>query len=823
MDKVTNTVNNWNLIILRLTLNITSYRFYRIFCYLGFLVLSLCGPSACSFLNSLDCGPPDPKSRPGWTREPPDCDEEFCYFLGVSEEKHEGEFSSWDYARISAMNKAVRYIGLQFEFDDKLLTKVENQKTSQVIDPTINWETYQTQKARALIRSVKSRSRYTELSLECVDGGKKKRFYKTFELIKIGKSALKEAEEWQKNNQIHQYVVQANQLEADANYTHAILKLRQAEMELKLLPKTAMQSWINVIERSMARIEIEAEEQVFEARNLHELAQERRLEGNVVECLELLNRAKSILRRVQFILTEGKVISLNTLNAEEESIANSLVLRALNRDDYVVEPFQPIPDYSLQVILRENKTNIPVKNLPILFTLYTRQKSKSIVLTDSDGRVRFTPPVIEETGKYQISAAPGNERLEGTISPQAAGLLSKIQIQFELVVKTRTDEERAELVVAQLKNQLNRQQNTGEEFHLFIGNIRHKHRVCEIPQLQKMQTLIRNQFEIQTSFTIHNKIDIPYSLSSSVDPSKIANLSKALGINILSFQFHQKSNHLTFKADIYGPEGVVAQSSVWLRNHAIDEKIIDDKCYIPKLAQWIDPVTKMSFRLIKGGCFNMGGKSYVSDENEKPVHEVCLKDYYLGTHEVTQDQWQMVMGNNPSRWKTGGSYPVERVNWNAVMEFVQTLNKQSDVRFDLPSEAEWEYACRGGNGLHAEFGTQSGTINRGEANFGLDSGFGPDPADEYMHTAPTGKYPQNKIDLYDMSGNVMEWVKDFYFPNGYLLHDKNDPVVLSHNKTMVLRGGSFNTGWKWLRCGKRYHSPPGKRMIDTGFRLKMTK
>lgn len=110
-----------------------------------------------------------------------------------------------------------------------------------------------------------------------------------------------------------------------------------------------------------------------------------------------------------------------------------------------------------------------------------------------------------------------------------------------------------------------------------------------------------------------------------------------------------------------------------------------------------DPVTGMEFVFIKGGCFEMRDPFGDGDKDEKPVHQVCVDDFYLGKYEVTQGQWEKVMGNNPSYFKNcGGNCPVERVSWNDVQEFISRLNQRSGKRYRLPMEAEWEYAARSG-------------------------------------------------------------------------------------------------------------------------------
>jgi len=109
-----------------------------------------------------------------------------------------------------------------------------------------------------------------------------------------------------------------------------------------------------------------------------------------------------------------------------------------------------------------------------------------------------------------------------------------------------------------------------------------------------------------------------------------------------------------------------------------------------------DPLTGMEFVGVKGGCYAMGDTFGDGNSDEKPVHRVCLSDFYVGKYEVTQGQREKVMGNNPSSFKGGDNYPVENVSWYDVQEFISRLNRKTSMKYRLPTEAEWEYAARSG-------------------------------------------------------------------------------------------------------------------------------
>jgi sulfatase modifying factor 1 len=226
---------------------------------------------------------------------------------------------------------------------------------------------------------------------------------------------------------------------------------------------------------------------------------------------------------------------------------------------------------------------------------------------------------------------------------------------------------------------------------------------------------------------------------------------------------------------------------------------------------WKDPVTGMEFVFIKGGCFVMGDTFGDGDKDEKPVHQVCVDDFYLGKYEVTQGQWEKVMGNNPSYFKNcGGNCPVEQVSWNDVQEFISRLNQRSGKRYRLPVEAEWEYAARSG-GKREKW---SGTSSEGElgqyAWYGGNSG---------SRTHPVGEKRPNGLGLYDMSGNVWEWCADWYGENYYQGSPRNNPKGPDNGSYRVLRGGAWLNDPRLVRAAIRTWGAPASRSRYIGFRL----
>jgi len=223
-----------------------------------------------------------------------------------------------------------------------------------------------------------------------------------------------------------------------------------------------------------------------------------------------------------------------------------------------------------------------------------------------------------------------------------------------------------------------------------------------------------------------------------------------------------------------------------------------------------DPTTGMEFIFVKGGCFEMGDTFGDGDNDEKPPHEVCVGNFYMGKYEVTQGQWERIMGSNPSYFKSGSNYPVEQVSWNDVQEFIRRLNQQSGKRFRLPTEAEWEYAARSGGKREKWSGTSS-EYELGEyAWYNKNSGGRPNPV---------GQKRPNGLGLYDMSGNVWEWCQDWYDEDYYSRRVRDNPKGPDSGSSRALRGGSWLYYPVSIRVSFRGRYVPSNRNNYFGFRL----
>ena len=215
---------------------------------------------------------------------------------------------------------------------------------------------------------------------------------------------------------------------------------------------------------------------------------------------------------------------------------------------------------------------------------------------------------------------------------------------------------------------------------------------------------------------------------------------------------------------------------------------------------------KLEMLIIPAGTFMRGSPSSEKGRYENEIqHEVIItKPFYMGKYEVTQDQWEAVMGDNPSRKTKGSKLPVTDVSWEDCQEFIKKLNEQTNGGYRLPTEAE--YACRAGTTTAYSFGD---SLTKIDANYG-DGTAG--------NTKTVGSYKANAFGLYDMHGNVWEWCADWKaeYPSGWA----TDPMGISLGKYRVLRGGSFDVNGLSARSSYRFNSSrPYNRDDDLGFRL----
>ncbi len=214
---------------------------------------------------------------------------------------------------------------------------------------------------------------------------------------------------------------------------------------------------------------------------------------------------------------------------------------------------------------------------------------------------------------------------------------------------------------------------------------------------------------------------------------------------------------------------------------------------------------------VSGGSFNMGATSEQGSDahdSEKPAHRVSVSSYYIGQTEVTQALWQAVMGNNPSNWK-GDNLPVECVSWNDCQTFIEKLNSLTGRTFRLPTEAEWEFASRGGN--------NSRGYKYSGSNYLGDVAWYTENSNSKTHAVATKQ--ANELGIYDMSGNVYEWCSDWYDSNYYKNSDSNNPRGAYTGSGRVFRGGRWYSLARYCRVSYRGYGTPDDRGNYLGLRL----
>ena len=222
----------------------------------------------------------------------------------------------------------------------------------------------------------------------------------------------------------------------------------------------------------------------------------------------------------------------------------------------------------------------------------------------------------------------------------------------------------------------------------------------------------------------------------------------------------------------------------------------------PKPKVFIEP----EMVLIEGGSFQRESSNALG--LFKKTHTVTLNSFYIGKYPITQKEWEAIMGKNPSHFK-GDNLPVESVSWTDAQNFLTKLNKNTGQKYRLPTEAEWEYAARGGNKSKGYKYSGSNYINEVAWHFGNSK----------LKTHSVGSKNPNEIGIYDMSGNVCEWCSDWYDGNYYKTSPGNNPQGPSSGAYRVLRGGSWNSYDDLCRSAYRNRSNPDNRVSNVGFRV----
>ena len=248
------------------------------------------------------------------------------------------------------------------------------------------------------------------------------------------------------------------------------------------------------------------------------------------------------------------------------------------------------------------------------------------------------------------------------------------------------------------------------------------------------------------------------------------------------------------------PKNMVVAAAVKRKTRAIPAATVPVPLVLVR--SLVEPLTGMEFLPVPAGCFQMGVNS--GELDAMPLHQVCLDAFFIGKYEVTQGQWARIMGDQPSFFNScGKNCPVDNVSWRDAQDFISILNRLNGKNYRLLTEAEWEYACRSGGKTERFCG-------------GLDV----DTAAWYDRNSnskphPVGEKRPNGLGIYDMSGNVWEWVSDLY--QSPLLNQNIDGVLAENRR--VMRGGSWYNDAKNVSSSLRAGDLPESRSINLGFRI----
>jgi sulfatase modifying factor 1 len=224
---------------------------------------------------------------------------------------------------------------------------------------------------------------------------------------------------------------------------------------------------------------------------------------------------------------------------------------------------------------------------------------------------------------------------------------------------------------------------------------------------------------------------------------------------------------------------------------------------------YTEPISGMEFILVRGGCYQMGSNLTAF---EGPVHEVCVDDFYLAKYEMTQTQWTKILGRHFSYFK-GNLRPVERTTWDDTQSFIRQLNNRSGLEYRLPTEAEWEYAARGGG---------EDKLYAGASDEESLPRFAWHVVNSKRQTHMVGMKKPNSIGLHDMSGNVWEWCSDWYDDSYYANSPRNNPQGPDTGTYRVIRGGEWELPAGLTRTTYREAAKPHIRRNDIGFRLALS-
>ena len=348
---------------------------------------------------------------------------------------------------------------------------------------------------------------------------------------------------------------------------------------------------------------------------------------------------------------------------------------------------------------------------------------------------------------------------------------------------------------------------------------RSQQKTIQLAQQQKLDVTFGELVAIQGNLSVNYK---PFGADVYVDGKKLGQSPRVFnGLLVGNHQVEvRKDGYATDRKTVAISEGQTASITGTLASNAVASS--NTSGYSSSSSSMASGSNAISIPVkdgisidmvkVEAGTFMMGATSEMKDpySDEKPVHQVTLtNDYYMGKYEVTQALWPAVMGSNPSNFK-GDNLPVETVNWNDCQEFISKLNSLTGRKFRLPTEAEWEYAARGGKksrGYQYSGSRKISDVAWYEGN-------------SRSKTHPVGRKQANELGIYDMSGNVWEWCSDWY--GSYSSSSQTNPMGSDSGAKRVRRGGSWCYIARICRSSYRYGDAPDCRGLYLGLRLALS-
>ena len=350
---------------------------------------------------------------------------------------------------------------------------------------------------------------------------------------------------------------------------------------------------------------------------------------------------------------------------------------------------------------------------------------------------------------------------------------------------------------------------------------RSQQKTIQLAQQQKLDVTFGELVAIQGNLSVNYK---PFGADVYVDGKKLGQSPRVFnGLLVGNHQVEvRKDGYATDRKTIAISEGQTASITGTLASNAVASSSSNTSGYSSGSSSMASGSNTISISVkdgisiemvkVEAGTFMMGATSEMKHpyDWEKPVHQVTLtNDYYMGKYEVTQALWQAVMGNNPSHFK-GENLPVENVNWNECQEFISKLNSMTGRKFRLPTEAEWEYAARGGK-------KSRGYQYSGSRKISYVAWYKDNSADK---THPVGTKQANELGIYDMTGNVWEWCQDWI--GSYLSSSQTNPTGADSGSYPVHRGGCYNDVAWGCRLSHRSCSSPDDGYDYLGLRLALS-